>query len=106
MQGGAAIGKDLPPFGAAAGRNSVVGINVIGLRRAGFGPDLRSEIKRAFSILYQEGLTTSQAVARADELAWSAEVRPFWDFVRTTKRGICAFARWSDIKAEGGFSED
>ena len=105
MQGGSAIGKDLPPFAVAAGRNSVVGINVVGLRRAGFGLDLRTEIKRAFTILYHEGLTAPQAAERANELKWAPEVEPFWEFVRTSKRGICMFARWSEIKSGANVSE-
>ena len=36
VQGSSAFGKDLPPFVVAAERNSVFGLNVIGLRRAGF----------------------------------------------------------------------
>jgi UDP-N-acetylglucosamine acyltransferase len=105
MQGGSAVGKDVPPFGTEAGRNSIVGINVVALRRAGFGPSLRLEVKRAFHILYHEGLNTSQAVARAAEEKWSPEIQPFWEFVKTSKRGICAFVRWSDVKGDSTSSE-
>jgi UDP-N-acetylglucosamine acyltransferase len=99
MQGNSAVGKDVPPFATEAGRNSIVGINVVALRRAGFGSNLRSEVKRAFNILYHEGLNTSQAVARAAEEKWSPEIQPFWDFVKASKRGVCPFVRWSEVKA-------
>jgi UDP-N-acetylglucosamine acyltransferase len=105
MQGGSAVGKDVPPFGTEAGRNSIVGINVVALRRAGFGSSLRLEVKKAFHILYHEGLNTSQAVARAAEEKWSPEIQPFWDFVRTSKRGICAFVRWSQVKGDSASLE-
>ena len=105
MQGASAVSKDVPPFGTEAGRNSIVGINVVALRRAGFGSSLRLEVKRAFHILYHEGLNTSQAVAKAGEEKWSPEIQPFWDFVRTSKRGICAFVRWSDVKGASTLSE-
>ena len=36
MQGGSAISKDLPPFTIARGDNRLCGLNIIGLRRAGF----------------------------------------------------------------------
>src|SRR4051812_37798858 len=36
MQGGSAISKDLPPYTIARGSNGICGINVIGMRRAGF----------------------------------------------------------------------
>jgi acyl-[acyl carrier protein]--UDP-N-acetylglucosamine O-acyltransferase len=35
VQGSSAFGKDLPPFVIAAERNYVVGLNTVGLRRAG-----------------------------------------------------------------------
>jgi UDP-N-acetylglucosamine acyltransferase len=106
MQGGSAVSKDVPPFGAEAGRNSIVGINVVALRRAGFGSELRLEVKRAFHILYHEGLNTSQAAAKAAEEKWSPQVQPFWDFVKTSKRGICAFVRWSEVKGDSTSSEE
>ena len=105
MQGGSAVGKDVPPFGMAAGRNGIVGINVVALRRAGFRSELRLEVKRAFHILYHEGLTPSQAAAKAAEEKWSPEIQPFWDFVKTSKRGICAFVRWSEVKGDRTSSE-
>src|SRR5215468_11967418 len=45
LQGGSAVSKDVPPFTIAAGKNSVSALNIIGLRRAGFGPSLRKEAK-------------------------------------------------------------
>jgi acyl-[acyl carrier protein]--UDP-N-acetylglucosamine O-acyltransferase len=49
MLGLSAIGKDVPPFAIEAGRNTVSAINVVGLRRAGFGPALRNEAKDALT---------------------------------------------------------
>jgi UDP-N-acetylglucosamine acyltransferase len=98
VAGSAAISKDIPPFLIAVGMNSIVGINVVGLRRAGFGSALRTEIKKAHELLYHSGLKTTEATARAAETTWSVPVEEFWDFVRSSRRGICAFARFSDIK--------
>ena len=36
VQGSSAFGKDLPPFVIAAERNAVFGLNIVGLRRAGW----------------------------------------------------------------------
>ena len=47
-QGGSAFSKDIPPFTTAAERNGIAGLNVVGLRRAGFSPVQRAEIKAAF----------------------------------------------------------
>jgi UDP-N-acetylglucosamine acyltransferase len=100
VSGAAAVSKDIPPFSIAVGMNSIVGINVVGLRRAGFGSSLRTEVKKAHDLLYHSGLKTTEAAARAAETTWSAPVQEFWDFVRSARRGVCAFARFSDIKED------
>jgi UDP-N-acetylglucosamine acyltransferase len=90
VQGSSAFGKDLPPFTLAAERNSIFGINLIGLKRAGFGPKDRDEIKNAFKMLYTSGLNISQALEKAATMDLSAPAREFFDFVANAKkRGIC-----------------
>src|SRR5947207_662852 len=54
-QGGSAFGTDIPPFVTAAERNYVVGLNVVGLRRAGFSAKGRDEIKAACRLVYATG---------------------------------------------------
>ena len=91
-QGGSGFGKDLPPFVLATRHNSVVGLNVIGLRRAGFSAQDRDEIKTAFKLLYTSGLNISQALAEAAKLELGAPAREFFDFVaEAKKRGICPY---------------
>src|SRR5712671_606173 len=68
VQGSSAFGKDLPPFTIAAERNSIFGINVIGLKRAGFSAKDREEIKNAFKLLYASGLNISQTLEKAATL--------------------------------------
>lgn len=93
-QGGSRFSKDIPPFVMAAGRNQAIGLNVIGLRRAGLSPEQRREVKAAFDLLYRRGLNTSQAFAAAGERTWGAEARAFFDFVAgAKKRGYCALSR-------------
>ena len=90
-QGASGFSKDIPPFTMAAGRNSVAGLNVVGLRRAGLDAAQRAEIKAAFTLLYRKGFNLTQALATARQRTWSEEGRAFWEFVGTTgKRGICA----------------
>jgi len=89
-QGLTGCSKDLPPFTTAAGINGIAGLNVVGLRRAGFIAAERAEIKAAFSLLYRSGLNTSQALAAARERPWGTAARSFWDFVSAAgKRGLC-----------------
>jgi UDP-N-acetylglucosamine acyltransferase len=92
VQGSSAFGKDLPPFVVAAERNSVFGINVIGLKRAGFSAQDRDEIKAAFKLLYLSGLNISQALEKAAATDFRAAAREFFDFVAAAKkRGICPY---------------
>src|SRR2546421_11162900 len=94
VQGSSAFGKDLPPFVIAAERNCVFGLNVVGLRRAGFSAKDREEIKAAFKLIYQSGLNTSQALEKAEAMIFGAPAREFLDFVATSKkRGICPLKR-------------
>lgn len=95
-QGLSAFSKDIPPFCLAAERNQVFGLNVVGLRRAGFSAEERKEIRAAFRLLYESSLNVKQALARAQEGAWSETARSFFDFVaQAQRRGICAFGRVS-----------
>jgi len=97
VQGSSAFGKDLPPFVIAAERNSVFGINVIGLKRAGFSVQDRDEIKTAFKLLYTSGLNISQALEKGATLNLGAPAREFLDFVvNAKKRGICPLKRGAD----------
>ncbi len=95
-QGNAGFGKDLPPFVVGAGVNKVVGLNVVGMKRAGFGPEDRAEIKAAFRLLYESGLNVTQALEQARAQTWRGPALTFFDFVAAAKkRGICGFRRTS-----------
>jgi len=98
VQGSSAFGKDIPPFVIAAERNYLFGLNVVGLRRAGFSVEDREEIKAAFKLLYQSGLNISQALEKATTMKFGAPAREFLDFVANAKkRGICPFKRGSEV---------
>ena len=53
MQGGAAISKDLPPYTIARGDNGICGLNIVGLRRAGFTAEERLELKQLYHLLFR-----------------------------------------------------
>jgi UDP-N-acetylglucosamine acyltransferase len=90
MQGGAAISKDLPPFTVARGDNGICGLNVIGLRRAGFSADERLELKKLYHALSRSGKIFSEAVAGARKDFSSPGARVMLEFVAAAKRGVCA----------------
>lgn len=84
--------KNLPPFLIAA-KNQVFGVNILGLRRAGFSPPDRDEIKRAFKLLYTSGLNTKQALEKAGEMDFGTVGREFFSFVAEAgKRGIVSYS--------------
>jgi len=91
-QGASAFSKDIPPFVIAAERNYVFGLNVIGLRRAGFTGKDRDEVKAAFKLVYTSGLNISQALEQAKSMNLGAVGQEFLEFVANAKkRGICAY---------------
>ena len=93
-QGASGFSKDIPPFVIAAEINYVFGLNMIGLRRAGFSARDRGEIKAAFKLLYNSGLNISQALEKAAAMEFGAAAREFFDFVANAKkRGICTLKR-------------
>jgi UDP-N-acetylglucosamine acyltransferase len=64
--------QDVPPFMMADGRpTDVVGLNVLGLRRAGVGPSSRAGLKQAYRLIYRSNLNLSQAIEAVE-----SEVEP------------------------------
>jgi UDP-N-acetylglucosamine acyltransferase len=90
MQGGSAISMDLPPFTMEHGANTLCGLNTTGLRRAGFAPAERLELKRLYRTLFREGLNLRDAVAEGRKLYSSAPAKVMLDFMAGAKRGVCS----------------
>lgn len=102
MVGGlSAVPRDVPPFMMAVGNRPclIVGLNAVGLRRAGLDGDARVKIRSAFRILYRSGLVLPDAVAQIASLD-TPETRHLAEFVQTSKRGILAGPRLDDEAAE------
>ncbi|MBI2166647.1 MAG: acyl-ACP--UDP-N-acetylglucosamine O-acyltransferase [Candidatus Omnitrophica bacterium] len=86
-----ASNKDVPPFMIAGGRPAVVlGINVVGLRRAGIAEPARSEIKKAYKLLYRSRLTVPSALKKIKAECGSREVQHLVSFIESSERGILA----------------
>jgi UDP-N-acetylglucosamine acyltransferase len=106
MQGGSAISQDLPPFTIARGENGICGLNVVGLRRAGFTAEQRLELKRLYRALFRSGKNLRQAVAAARHDFSSPATKVLLDFVAGSKRGVCADARRVARTAEPEAAEE
>jgi len=96
-----AANKDIPPFITCGGRPAVaLGINAVGLRRAGIPAPIRDEIKKAFRYLYRSGLSVSNALEKIKAELESREVRQLVSFVEASERGIIAGSS-EDVQEEG-----
>ena len=66
------------------------GVNIVGLRRNQFPPELRLEIQKAYKILYRSGYNVSQAIEEMEKVLDSTpEIEHFLRFLRNAERGIC-----------------
>lgn len=101
MQGKAGVGQDLPPFTMAMNVNTICGLNVVGLRRAGFSPEERLELKKLYHFLFRSGKNLREAIAEAQKTFTSAPSKTLLDFVADAKRGVC-----SDISYRRGRDEE
>lgn len=91
MIGGASkINKDVPPFFLVEGNPAEpYGPNSVGLRRAGFSPEERNEIKKFYKILYNPKMNVSQAVEAMKAEAMSDPGRELIAFLESpSERGI------------------
>jgi UDP-N-acetylglucosamine acyltransferase len=84
---------DLPPFVMAMGNTAEAhGINSEGLKRRGFDSDRINRIRRAYKILYKNGLTFEQAKQTLSEQLKeegdSQDIRFLLDFLARVTRGI------------------
>jgi UDP-N-acetylglucosamine acyltransferase len=88
--GASRVSKDVAPYVRAAGDPLVMsGLNSVGLRRRGFGPETRLALKRAYRMFFLSELNVSQAIERArQELDLVPEVERFVAFFESTERGV------------------
>ena len=91
VAGGSKLSLDAPPFAMVAGdRARLVGVNSLGLKRRGFDPKTRRQIKRAFHLIFHSKLRLEEALARVEEeVGGVSEVERLVSFLRKTERGFC-----------------
>jgi UDP-N-acetylglucosamine acyltransferase len=87
---GTAIGKDVPAYVTVSGNPAEArSMNFEGLRRRGFSAEAIAALRRAYKIVYRQGLTVEQALIElADSSAEFPEVAVFRDSIQASKRGI------------------
>ena len=89
---GAMLTHDSPPYAMVQGdRARLVGVNVVGLSRAGLSVESAAAIKKAFRLLFwRTGTLTERCNAvRATDLVNDPHVKRVLAFLADTRRGIC-----------------
>lgn len=84
------ISKDVLPYVMVAGNPAEArNINVEGLKRRGFDADAIAALRRAYKIIFRQGLNVDEAVVELQKLAADhAAVQPLIDALRQSTRGI------------------
>ncbi len=81
--------QDLPPFVLTDGATAlIVGLNKVGLQRAGFTREEVLELKAAYRLIYREGLTFREMVAALEKRFPTGVAGEFAEFFRTGTRGF------------------
>ena len=82
--------QDVPPFMIADGNPAETRtINKVGMERNGVSEEAQDALKQAYKILFREGLTISNALAKIEkELPPLPEIKHLVQFIRASERGI------------------
>ena len=87
---GSMADKDVPPFTIVQGdRARLVGLNVVGLRRAGVSVASRTALKDAYRELFRRGGVMLERVTALEQDSDDPLVTELATFVRGSTRGIC-----------------
>src|SRR6202050_326411 len=88
--GNTRVNRDVPPYFLYTDFNiAAKGLNLVGLRRAGFKASDLSALKKAYRILYRSGLKLQDALVRIETQIPTPETLHLVDFIRRSERGIC-----------------
>ena len=87
IAGLARVNQDVPPFMLLVGNSRIWGINLVGLKRAGFDKERIYLVRRIYEILYRQGLPLNKALEKLRELNTDLSLEVL-NFIRNSKRGV------------------
>ena len=88
--GNTRVNKDVPPFFLYSGFDvTPIGLNLVGLKRAGFAVSDVKALKGAYKILYRSGLKLADALRKIETEIPTEHTMHLVAFIRSSKRGIC-----------------
>jgi UDP-N-acetylglucosamine acyltransferase len=87
--GNTRVNSDLPPYFLYTDFNVAAhGLNLVGLKRAGFSERDIKALKAAYRLLYRSGLKLEDALQRIETEGPTEHTRHLAAFIRASKRGI------------------
>ncbi|MDB6079159.1 MAG: acyl-ACP--UDP-N-acetylglucosamine O-acyltransferase [Akkermansiaceae bacterium] len=90
-QGLTIVSQDVPPYCVVNGVNQLVGLNVVGLRRAGLDLATRNDLKKAYKFFFLSGKLRQAALEEAEGGTWTPEARKFIDaLANPSRKGVAA----------------
>ena len=92
--GNVRVNLDVPPYFIYSDFNVTPhGLNLVGLRRAGFTREQIAKLKLAYKTLYMSGLKLEKALLAMETEIGGEEVTHLVEFIRSSQRGICRPSR-------------
>jgi len=90
IAGCAKVVQDVAPYMIVDGNPAEArAVNKVGLERNGVSEEAQAALRQAYKILFRDGLTTSNALARIEqELPAVPEIQHLVQFARSSERGI------------------
>ncbi len=83
------VGMDVPPFMLLELDNTIRGVNIVGIKRAGFSHEQIEGIKESYRLLYHSDLGFREAYEKIEKEIATPEAIEIVEFCRSTKRGVC-----------------
>jgi UDP-N-acetylglucosamine acyltransferase len=89
MRGGSRTSRDVPPYCIMDFTHTVRGLNLVGLRRAGFTTQQIAPLRQAFRLLFGQRVKLSAAIAKVKaEVPLTPEVTHLLEFIESSQRGV------------------
>lgn len=92
ISGNSRVNLDTPPFFTYTDRGEYVeprGLNIVGMKRAGFSAEQISRIKQVYRVLYRSGLKLDEALGKIESELADENTLHLVRFIRGSQRGIC-----------------
>jgi UDP-N-acetylglucosamine acyltransferase len=90
LGGNTRVNSDVPPYFLYSDFNvAAKGLNMVGLKRAGFTMAEVGALKTAYKLLYRTNLKLEDALARIETEVPTSHTLHLVAFIRSSKRGIC-----------------